>query len=104
MIKRTVAVILSSVLVLGMIGCSGKKEDANANNDVAPIKIETREALPGEWAQDFTRDEVTELNKEILERIEETATFYGLDYEVKEEVKEDTNGLSTNDNHINIDI
>lgn len=102
MIKRTVAVILSSVLVLGMIGCSDKKEDAN--NDVASIKIETREALPGEWAQELTREEVTELNKEILSRVEETATFYGLDYEIKEEVKEDTNGLSINDNHINIDI
>ena len=102
MIKRTVAIILSTVLVLGMIGCSDNKEDAN--NDVAPIKVETRDALPGEWAKDLTRDEVSELHKEILARVEETATFYGLEYEVIEEVKEDANGLSINDNHINIDI
>lgn len=102
MIKRTVAIILSTVIVLGMIGCSDKKEDAN--NDVAPIKVETRDVLPGEWSKDLTRDEVTELNKEILARVEETATFYGLEYEVTEEVKEDANGLSINDNHINIDI
>ena len=102
MIKRTVAIILSTVLVLGMIGCSDNKEDAN--NDVAPIKVETREALPGEWSKDLTREEVAELHKEVLSRVEETATFYGLDYEVIEEVKEDANGLSINDNHINIDI
>lgn len=102
MIKRTVAAILSTVLVLGMIGCSNNKEDAN--NDVAPVKVEAREALPGEWSKDLTRDEVSELHKEILSRVEETATFYGLDYEVIEEVKEDANGLSINDNHINIDI
>ena len=87
MIKRTVAIILSTVIVLGMIGCSDNKEDAN--NDVAPIKVETRDALPGEWAKDLTRDEVSELHKEILARVEETATFYGLEYEVIEEVKED---------------
>ncbi|MBC5624376.1 hypothetical protein H8S10_02735 [Clostridium sp. NSJ-49] len=102
MIKRTVAIGLSTVLILGMIGCSNNKE--NANNDVTNIKVEAREALPGEWSQDLTREEVAELNKEILSRVEETATFYGLDYEITEEVKEDTNGLSINDNHINIDI
>ena len=102
MIKRTVAIGLSTVLILGMIGCSNNKE--NANNDVTNIKVKAREALPGEWSQDLTREEVAELNKEILSRVEETATFYGLDYEITEEVKEDTNGLSINDNHINIDI
>lgn len=102
MIKRTVAIILSTVLVLGMIGCSDNKEEAN--NDVAPMKVETRDALPGEWAKDLTREEVAELNKEILSRVEEAAKFYGLDYEVTEEVKEDANGLSINDNYINIDI
>lgn len=102
MIKRTVAMALSTVIVLGMIGCSSNKE--NVNNDVEPTKIESREALPGEWSQDLNRDEVAELNKEILSRVEEVAAYYGLEYEIVEEVKEDANGLSINDNHINIDI
>lgn len=102
MIKKTVAITLSAVIALGMIGCSSNKEDAN--NDVAPAKIEARSSLQGEWSIDLTREEVSELNKEILSRVEGTATFYGLDYEVVEEVKEDTNGLSINDTYINIDI
>ena len=101
MIKRTVAVILSGILIVGMVGCTNKTEEAN---DVTPMQVETRSSLPGEWSQDYTREEVTELHNEILTRVEETAAYYGLDYEVTEEVKEDTNGITINDNHVNIDI
>ena len=101
MIKRTVAIILSGILIVGMVGCTNKTEEAN---DATPMKVEARESLPGEWSQDYTREEVTELHNEILTRVEETAAYYGLDYEVTEEVKEDTNGITINDNHVNIDI
>lgn len=101
MIKRTVAIILSGILIVGMVGCTNKTEEAN---DATPMTVEARESLPGEWSQDYTREEVTELHNEILTRVEETAAYYGLDYEVTEEVKEDTNGITINDNHVNIDI
>lgn len=101
MVKRTIASILTGMVVMGMVGCSSKKDEAN---NVAPMQIEAKEALPGQWSKDFTRDEVSELNEEILARVEETALNYGLQYEVTEEVKTDSNGLTINDNHINIDI
>lgn len=103
MIKRTVAVILIGILIVGTVGCSSKKEEAN---NVAPMKIEVRSDLPGEWSRDYTREEVTELHNEILARVEENVDYYGLrEYcTITEEVKENTNGVTVNDNHINVNI
>lgn len=103
MIKRNISLILSSLLIITMVGCSSKDDNAESR-EVSPMEAEIQEVLPGEWSSDFTREEVLALNQQILERVEFTAANYGLEYEISEEVKEANNGTTIKDDHINIDI
>ena len=106
MIRKILAAILSGVIVVSLVACSPSN-----NEKVEQSKMEERVKTPeeektfigeGEWAQDYSREEVTALNEEITARVEEAANFLGLEY-IKEEKIKDENSESVNDKYIYFD-
>lgn len=101
--KKIVALILSAMITISMVACSSaSKKSDTAQEDTSKIALVEPE-LSGIWSTDYTRDEVKGFYNNILKKVEEVATGYGLDYEVKEEIT-DEKGISVNDNYINLDI
>lgn len=103
MIKRIIAVALVSTLAMTAVSCDNNKK---SSQDEAPMIVEKTMNLPGEWAKDYSRDEVLAFHKDILRRIEDVIAGYGFttdEYTIQEAIKEE-NGISVNDNFINLDI
>lgn len=106
--KQIITLLLAGTLSVSMVACtSGNNESDKADNAKETIE-ETNELsvqLKGKFNKDYTRDELSEMNDEITERIENTCVIYGLeeDYETEEKITEE-NGLSVNDNYIYLDI
>lgn len=101
--KKIMALILSVTITSSMIACSSNNKDSKAAKESTSNTTSADKDLSGTWAQGYTRDQVKELYNGILAKVEETAAEYGLEYEVKEEIK-DENGTSVNDNYINLNI
>lgn len=106
MIRKTLIAILSGIMVISLVACSPSSNVENEESNTAQIARSTEENKPfigeGEWASDYTRDEVSALNDEITARMETAANFYGLEY-VKEEKISDENGESVNDKYVYFD-
>ncbi len=106
MIRKILAGILSVITIISLVACS-PSADKEQNEKIAEESVENKESEKefigeGEWAEDYTLDEISKLNDEITNRIEEKANFYGLEY-VKEETIKDENGESVTDKHIYTD-
>ncbi len=103
MIKRILAVILSGVTILSLVACSpsSKNEKNETTVEESAKSDESEKTFIGEgvWANDYTIEEVSELNDEITSRIEEAANFYGLEYTKEEKIKEENNE-SVNEKYI----
>jgi hypothetical protein len=98
--KKIVALILSAMVTSSMVACtSASKKSETVKEDKAIVETE----LSGVWSKDYTRDEVKGFYDDMLTKVEEVASGYGLEYELKEEIK-DENGKSVNDNYIYLDI
>jgi hypothetical protein len=83
-----------------MVACtSASKKSETVKEDKAIVETE----LSGVWSKDYTRDEVKGFYDDMLTKVEEVASGYGLEYELKEEIK-DENGKSVKDNYIYLDI
>jgi len=106
MLKKILPIIVSVTLAVSIAGCSNSVKDAadKSTDNKAQTENKQEEAFigEGEWAKDYTRDEVSQFHSEILARMEEQALFYGLDYNKEEKVTEE-NGETVNDNHIYLD-
>lgn len=100
MIKKLVTVLLSGILAFSLVSCNKETNDITSTPE--PRSIAEEFTLEGEWAKDFTKEEVSEFNNKIVERIEELSNIYELTYLKEEKVKEE-NGETVNDNHIYID-
>lgn len=103
MIRKFLMMLISGIMVTSLVACSGNSNDKEAKTAQEPPKVEEKKFIDeGVWAEDYTKDQVTILNDEISARIEESATFYDLEYSKEEKVTEE-NGETINDNHIYID-
>lgn len=107
MIRKNLAAILSGIMIISLVSCSpSSKEKADEGKIAAKSSIISDEEASfigeGEWAKDYTREEVSILNEEITARIEETANFLGLEY-LKEEKIKDENSQSVNDKYVYFD-
>ena len=106
MIKKILIAILSGITIMSLVACSpSSKSDQNEKTVEESAKTKESEKTfigEGEWAKDYTLEEVTKLNDEITARIEEKANHYGLDYVKEEKIKEENNE-SVNDRHIYTD-
>ena len=106
MIKKILIAILSGITIMSLVACSPSSK-SDQNEKTVEESAETKESEKtfigeGEWAKDYTLEEVTKLNDEITARIEEKANHYGLDYVKEEKIKEENNE-SVNDRHIYTD-
>lgn len=106
MIKKILAAILSGVTIISLVSCSpsskSKQEESTVQKNAKSNESEKTFIGEGEWAKDYTREEVSQLNDEITTRVEEVSNFYGLEY-VKEEKIKDENNQSVNDKYIYFD-
>lgn len=104
MIKKILVAILSGVTIVSLVACSpssknDKKEETKVEESAKSDESKKTFIGEGEWANDYTIEEVSQLNDEITSRIEEAANFYGLEYTKEEKIK-DENGESVNDKYI----
>lgn len=106
MIKKILAAILSGVTIISLVSCSpsskSKQEESTVQKNAKSNESEKTFIGEGEWAKDYTREEVSQLNDEITTKVEEVSNFYGLEY-VKEEKIKDENNQSVNDKYIYFD-
>ncbi|MBE6053950.1 MAG: hypothetical protein E7212_08565 [Clostridium sartagoforme] len=106
MIKKLLALILSGVTVISLVACSpSSNEVKNESKIEEKAKVEEKEKAfigDGEWATDYTKDQVDELNEGITTRIEEVANFYGIEYIKEEKIKQENNE-SVNEKYIYFD-
>ncbi|MDV4149958.1 hypothetical protein R0131_03830 [Clostridium sp. AL.422] len=106
MIKRILGVILSGVAIISLVACSpstSKNENEIKVQESAKADESEKKFIgEGEWATDYTMDQVTQLNNEITTRMEEVCNFYGLEY-IKDEKIKDENNESVNDKYVYFD-
>lgn len=101
--KKILALMLSSMLTITIAGCSNDNNQTNVVSEDSAVQLRQVETLPGEWSNDYTRDEVKALYEEGLARVISTTEGYSLDYSVVENEIKEENGISVNDNYIYFD-
>lgn len=101
--KKILALMLSSMITITIVGCSNDNNQTNVVSEDSAVQLRQVETLPGEWSNDYTRDEVKALYKEGLARVISTTEGYSLDYSVVENEIKEENGISVNDNYIYFD-
>lgn len=103
MIKKILMAILSGVTIVSLVACSpaSKNEKSERTVEESTKSDESEKTFIGEgvWANDYTIEEVSQLNDEITSRIEEAANFYGLEYTKEEKIK-DENNQSVNEKYV----
>ena len=104
MIKKIFLAIMSTSMVFLLASCSpstdGNKEDTKVEK--SSVQEEKPFIGEGEWAKDYSLEEVNALNDEIATRIEEASNFYGIEYSKEEKIK-DENNESVNEKYIYFD-
>lgn len=101
--KILLVALLTGAMALSLVSCS----PSSTNEEKTKIEQTQSEGNDsfigqGEWAKDYTREEVISLNDEIFERVEEKCNFYGLEYNKEEKFSEES-GESVSDNFIYFD-
>ena len=101
--KKILALMLSSMITITIVGCSNDNNQTNVVSEDSAVQLRKVETLPGEWSNDYTRDEVKALYEEGLARVISTTEGYSLEYSVVENEIKEENGISVNDNYIYFD-
>lgn len=101
--KKILALMLSSMITITIVGCSNDNNQTNVVSEDSAVQLRQVETLPGEWSNDYTRDEVKALYEEGLARVISTTEGYSLEYSVVENEIKEENGISVNDNYIYFD-
>lgn len=101
--KILLVALLTGAMVVSLVSCSPSSTNEE-NTKIEQTQNEENSAFigQGEWANDYTREEVISLNDEISERIEEKSNFYGLEYKKEEKFSEE-NGETVSDKFIYFD-
>lgn len=101
--KILLVALLTGAMVVSLVSCSPSSTNEE-NTKIEQTQNEENNVFigQGEWANDYTREEVISLNDEISERIEEKSNFYGLEYKKEEKFSEE-NGETVSDKFIYFD-
>lgn len=103
--KILLVALLTGAMVVSLVSCSpSSTKDSEENTKIEESQNEENKDFigEGEWAKDYTREEIIALNDEISERIEEKSNFYGLEYKKEEKFSEE-NGETVSDKFIYFD-
>lgn len=101
--KSLLVALLTGSMVISLVSCSPSSTNEK-NTKIEQTQTEENNNFigQGEWAEDYTREEIITLNDEISERIEEKSNFYGLEYKKEEKFSEE-NGETVSDKFIYFD-
>ena len=101
MSKKIIAVVMSAMLSLSIIGCENNDKNKQGVN-TKTLTEEKYDELEGAWAKNLTIDELRDKYTELLELVEDKTNGYGLEYSKDESIKEE-NGETVSDTHIYLD-
>lgn len=81
--KKIILALVITLLTTSFMGCN--KEEVKNENTPAKMSLEEENNV-GKWNFEYTKEELEEINKEIMSRVEEQTETFGLEYEIVEEV------------------
>lgn len=104
MIKKIFLAIMSTSMVFLLASCSPSTDGNKEGTKVEKSSVQEEKPFigEGEWAKDYSLEEVNALNDEITTRVEEASNFYGIEYNKEEKIK-DENNESVNEKYIYFD-
>lgn len=83
--KRLLLTLLITVIMASFVGCNKEtKNDKKLENKNIQIESVPQDSNVGKWNFNYTKEEVDNLNEEILNRVEEKTKSYGLEYELSD--------------------
>lgn len=87
MSRKLISILLVAMLSITMVGC-GDKNEGNASGTSTVTAGDKYKDLDGEWAEDLSLDELEKKYDSLINKVEERNRYYGLEHEIKEDVKE----------------
>ena len=102
MSKRIIAIVMSAMISVSLMGCGAKEDINNGENNTKTATERKYDELEGTWAKDLLLDELKDKYIDLLKLVEEKTEGYGLEYS-KDEIMKEENGETINDNHIYLD-
>lgn len=91
MSKKIIALIISGIMAVSLIGCGNKdkKNSSDKGKSFSASSEEKYKDLNGDWTESVTIDKFESKYKELLSKVEEKTKSYGLQYSKEESVKEE---------------
>lgn len=97
--RKLIAALICGIITFSLVSCKDNTEKVEKETPKARV---AERVIEGEWAKDYTKDEITSFHKEIMMSVEDLTKIYELKYEKKEVVKEE-NGETVNSDEIYVD-
>ena len=89
MSKKILSIVMSMVVAASLAGCGSKSEDGTKSR-IESSSTQTAEEdsqLEGEWAKDYTLDELNKVYDNELKKMEEITDGFGIKYSKDEVIK-----------------
>lgn len=97
--RKLILTLISGIITFSLVSCKDTTE--KVEEPTPKVRVDER-VIEGEWAKDYTKDEIESFHKKIISDVEDLTNIYELEYEKKEIVKEE-NGDTVNSNEIYVD-
>lgn len=97
--RKLITALICGIVSFSLVSCKDNTEKTAKETPKAEV---TERVIEGEWAKDYTKDEITSLHKEIMSNVEDLTKIYELEYK-KEEIVKEENGETVNSDEIYVD-
>lgn len=97
--RKLITALICGIVTFSLVSCKDNTEKVEKETPKARV---TERVIEGEWATDYTKDEITSFHNDIMINVEDLTKIYELKYDKKEIVKEE-NGETVNSDEIYVD-
>ena len=63
--KKAISLALVAMLAISAVGCSSNNDEGKTTENNQKTAVENVDILPGKWSEDYTREEVKELIRDL---------------------------------------